>query len=92
MLFFFDVLVGADSIIANCFSNNIPEMVELTEPLNSSFVLKDPSDPRHTYFIGLRHRFGRFLFAASSSLRDQGEENTIDAVNVLVCCFTCTSF
>lgn len=59
-------------------------MIGHVEPLKSCFVLTDPSDPRHKYLTDLRRRFGHFLIAASSSLRQQGEENTVDAVHVLV--------
>lgn len=72
--------------VANCiYSDEIPEMIAHCEPLQSCFVLTDPQDPRYKFVTGLRHRFGRFLRNASDSLRKQGEENTIDAVHVLVC-------
>lgn len=66
------------------YSDEIPEMIAHCEPLQSCFVLTDPQDPRYKFVSGLRHRFGRFLRNASDSLRKQGEENTIDAVHVLV--------
>lgn len=54
------------------------------EPLNSGFSLVDPSDPRHQYITAVRKRFGEFLHKASTSLSQQGEENTVDAVQMLV--------
>ena len=62
-------------------------MIASVEPINSGFVITDPEDPRYQYFLGIKHRFGRFLHSASVSLRQQGEENTVDAVQMLVCLF-----
>ncbi|KAI1797633.1 hypothetical protein LXA43DRAFT_1126323 [Ganoderma leucocontextum] len=62
----------------------IPEMIACIEPLNSGFALSDPSDPRHQYITGLRRKYGEFLHKASVSLRQQGEENTVDAVHGLI--------
>ena len=73
-------------------------MIASAEPINSGFVVTDPEDPRYKYLLGVKHRFGRFLHSASVSLRQQGEENTVDAVQMLVCLFqpvippTCTQY
>lgn len=64
--------------------NEIPEMIASIEPLNAGYPLHDPSDPRHQYMTRLRQRFGEFLHKSSVSLRQQGEENTLDAVHALV--------
>ncbi|KAJ3990413.1 hypothetical protein F5890DRAFT_1398687 [Lentinula detonsa] len=64
--------------------DEIPEMIASLEALNSGFCLTDPSDPRHQYMTNLRWRFGDFLHRASISLRQQGEENTVDAVHMLL--------
>jgi proteasome activator subunit 4 len=64
-------------------------MIAHVEPLNSGFPLTDPNDPRYKYYTSLRHRFGQFLHRASTSLLHEGEQNTVDAVMVLVsCCFS----
>lgn len=60
-------------------------MIAMIEPLNAGFALSDPTDPRHQYITKLRQRFGTFLCKASNELRRQGEENTVDAVQMLVC-------
>ena len=60
-------------------------MIGHVEPLKACFILTDPSDPRHKYITKLHRRFGDFLRNASASLRQQGEENTVDAVHILVC-------
>ena len=60
-------------------------MIASVEPINSGFVITDPEDPRYKYLLGVKHRFGRFLHSASVSLRQQGEENTVDAVQMLLC-------
>jgi hypothetical protein len=64
--------------------NELPEMIAAMEPLNAGFCLTDPSDVRHRYITNLRCRYGQFLHKASASLRQQGEENTVDAVHMLV--------
>ena len=62
-------------------------MIASVAPVNSGFVITDPEDPRYQYFLAIKHRFGKFLHSASVSLRQQGEENTVDAVQMLVCFF-----
>lgn len=64
--------------------NEIPDMIASIEPINSGFAITDHKDPRVQYYLALRKRFGKFLHEASVSLRQQGEENTVDAVYVLV--------
>ncbi|KAJ7225820.1 hypothetical protein GGX14DRAFT_422501 [Mycena pura] len=64
--------------------HEIEEMIGIIEPLNSGFVLTDPADPRYGYIYSLRCRFGEFLHEASKSLLQQGEENTVDAVEQLL--------
>ncbi|KAF8624763.1 hypothetical protein AX15_005657 [Amanita polypyramis BW_CC] len=64
--------------------NEIPEMIAAIEPIKSSFCLADPADPRYQFMVALRQRFGKLLHDASISLRQQGEENTVDAVLILV--------
>ncbi|KAJ3973169.1 hypothetical protein EV361DRAFT_980091 [Lentinula raphanica] len=64
--------------------DEIPEMIAALEPLNAGFCLTDSNDPRHQYMSKLRSRFGEFLHKASVSLRQQGEENTVDAVHMLL--------
>ena len=73
--------------IERVYSDEIPEMIASVEPITSGFVITDPEDPRYQYLLGVKHRFGRFLHSASVSLRQQGEENTVDAVQMLVCHF-----
>ena len=60
-------------------------MIGRSLPLASCFVLTDEKDSRYQYLAGIRRKFGSLLKAASSSLRQQGEENTVDAVYLLVC-------
>ncbi|KAJ7785985.1 hypothetical protein B0H16DRAFT_1488812 [Mycena metata] len=64
--------------------HEIDEMIGIVEPLNSGFVLTNPADPRYQYISSLRRRFGEFLHQASKSLLQQGEENTVDAVEMLI--------
>ena len=75
------------------FRDEIPEMIGTIEPLAACFALVDLNDSRYQYIISLRQRFGTFLQKASVSLRAQGDENTIDAVQMLVsyCAFAIDS-
>lgn len=59
-------------------------MIASIQPVHSGFSLTDPQDPQHVYLTALRQRFGTFLHNASETLRKQGEENTVDAVHILV--------
>jgi proteasome activator subunit 4 len=59
-------------------------MIANVIPLNAGFALTDPNDSRCVYLSQVRERFGIFLHNASESLRQQGEENTVDAVQMLV--------
>lgn len=60
-------------------------MIASVSPIASGFCLTDPDDSRYQCISLLRNRFGMFLHKASVSLRQQGEENTVDAVDMLVC-------
>ncbi|EDR15426.1 uncharacterized protein LACBIDRAFT_301740 [Laccaria bicolor S238N-H82] len=64
--------------------DEIPEMIASIQPIHSGFSLTDPQDPRYVYITSLRQRFGTFLHKASETLRQQGEENTVDAVHILL--------
>jgi len=66
-------------------------MIASIEPINSGFAITDHKDPRARFYLALRERFGKFLHEASVSLRQQGEENTVDAVYLLVCSDTINS-
>lgn len=59
-------------------------MIAIMGPVKAGFALTNPSDPRHQYITAVRQRFGRLLHKASASLLRQGEENTVDAVQMLV--------
>jgi proteasome activator subunit 4 len=59
-------------------------MIANIESIKSGFCLTDIADPRYQYTTSLKRRFGIFLHTASVNLRQQGEENTVDAVDMLV--------
>jgi len=59
-------------------------MIASVTPINAAFILTDPADPRYQFILNLKNRFGSFLHQASCALRQQGEENTLDAVKMLV--------
>lgn len=60
-------------------------MIASLMPINSGFCLTDPKDPRYQFVQKLRLEFGQFLHEASLALSSQGQENTVDAVQMLVC-------
>nr|GAT49743.1 membrane protein [Mycena chlorophos] len=64
--------------------HEIDEMIGIIEPLEAGFVLTDRADPRYQYMNSLRRRFGKFLHDASRALVQQGEENTVDATEMLL--------
>ncbi|TFK57485.1 hypothetical protein OE88DRAFT_1651225 [Heliocybe sulcata] len=64
--------------------HEIPEMIATIEPLDCGFPLSDPRDPRYHYIASLRQQYGQFLHKASASLLKHGEENTLDAVHMLI--------
>jgi len=72
------------NVNSDVFSDEIPEMIAHVDPVNSCFCLTDASRPNYIFITNLRKRFGHFLHSASVSLRQQGEENTVDAVQILV--------
>ncbi|KAF5355656.1 hypothetical protein D9756_004216 [Leucocoprinus leucothites] len=74
----------ADLINTSDILDEIPEMIAHVDPINSGFCLTDASNPDYVFITNLRKRFGQFLHVASVSLRQQGEENTVDAVQMLV--------
>ncbi|KAF9535513.1 hypothetical protein CPB83DRAFT_841889 [Crepidotus variabilis] len=74
----------SDAILTSDIIGDIPEMIASVAPLNSGFALIDPDDPRSVYLSRVRDRFGAFLHNASVALQRQGEENTVDAVQMLV--------
>ena len=59
-------------------------MIAPVEPLAAGFTLSDPQDPRYQYMLNIKRRFGKLLCNASEALRSQGEENILDAVQMLV--------
>lgn len=53
-------------------------------PFKSAFILTDPLDPRHRAFASLRERIGKFLVRAADYLRNEGGDDSTDAVVSLV--------
>ncbi|KAF9036519.1 hypothetical protein BDZ89DRAFT_1100671 [Hymenopellis radicata] len=73
-----------ESAMTSDILDEIPEMLASVPPMTAGFCLTDRSDPKYQYIRSLRHRYGVFLHSASVSLRQQGEENTVDAVHMLI--------
>ena len=59
-------------------------MIACGEPITCGFPLSNPDDPQFQKFIAYRRQFSNFLLRASKVLRNQGEENTVDAILMLV--------
>lgn len=53
-------------------------------PLKAAFILTDPTDPRHRAHARFRERLGQFVLKATHYLRDQGGDDSIDAVTGIV--------
>ncbi|KNZ79712.1 Proteasome activator complex subunit 4 [Termitomyces sp. J132] len=75
---------AASAIVTTDILNELPEMIASISPIASGFCLTDIEDHRYQYISSLRNRFGMFLHKASMSLQHQGEENTVDAVDMLI--------
>lgn len=80
--------MSENEILESCGSsdvlNELPEFIASVKPVKSGFVFDSPSDPRYTLVSGLRDRFARFLHSASEKLVDEGDENTVDAILMLI--------
>ncbi|KAF5377624.1 hypothetical protein D9615_005155 [Tricholomella constricta] len=72
------------AILTSDILDEVPEMIASIEPVVSGFCLTDPANPRYQYIASLKERFGSFLHKASVSLQQQGAENTVDAVDMLI--------
>ena len=78
-------LIVRYTYLLSCWdSDSLPEMIACGEPITCGFPLCDPDDPRFQKFIAYRRRFSNFLLSSSKVLRNQGEENTVDAILMLV--------
>lgn len=66
---------------------SIPEMVARCTVIEVGYPLKDAQDPRFLKIMGYRKRFVDFLLRSSALLRQQGEENTVDAINMVIASF-----
>jgi proteasome activator subunit 4 len=59
-------------------------MIAWENPIETSYPLSDQKDPRYATIMKYRRRFANFLLRSSRVLRQQGEENTVDAIHTLV--------
>ncbi|KAG8927366.1 hypothetical protein FRC02_008249 [Tulasnella sp. 418] len=64
--------------------NEMPEFIASVPSIASGFALTDSNSPRYKSFSAIRKRFGEFLHQASVALLGQGDENTVDAVQMLI--------
>jgi proteasome activator subunit 4 len=48
--------------------------------------LSDPADPRYQFVLALRDRSGQFMHDAVNSLKNNGAEDSIDCVKMLIAC------
>jgi proteasome activator subunit 4 len=69
---------------ASDFGDEVPEFIDQLPHCVAGICLTDPADPRHQYVLGLRERTGRVLHAAVGSLKDNGAEDSIDAVKMII--------
>jgi proteasome activator subunit 4 len=62
-------------------------MVARYSVIEVGYPLKDPQDPRYIKLMDYRKRFINFLLRSSRLLREQGEENTVDAITTVISSF-----
>ncbi|KAH8929547.1 hypothetical protein BT69DRAFT_1292546 [Atractiella rhizophila] len=61
-----------------------PEFVERVPAFACGINITDPSDPRHTYMLKLRERYGETLHNAIDAFKSHGVEDSIDCVRLLI--------
>jgi hypothetical protein len=66
------------------FSEAPEEWKKPLPPLQAAFILTDPADPRHQAHARFRERLGQFVLKAARYLRDQGGDDSTDAVTGIV--------
>lgn len=59
-------------------------MIAWGPAIKVNYPLSDPKDPRFQKIVQYRRRFAKFLLRSSETLRQQGEENTVDAIHMVV--------
>lgn len=64
--------------------NELNEFIASVKPLRSGFVFDNLADPRYQSINLLKQRFGSFLHTASVRLAVDGDENSVDAILMLV--------
>ncbi|KAG8866672.1 hypothetical protein FRC20_007837 [Serendipita sp. 405] len=66
---------------------SLPEMVAWTAQIEVNYPLRDEKDLRRQKLLEHRRRFREFLLKSSQVLRQQGEENTVDAIHMVISSF-----
>ncbi|PVF98837.1 hypothetical protein CPB86DRAFT_757643 [Serendipita vermifera] len=66
---------------------SIPEMIAKWGSIETGYPLRDEKEPRYTKIMQHRRRFADILLRSSRTLRHQGEENTVDAIQAVVTSF-----
>lgn len=65
-------------------SDHIPGFLNHPTKCATGIALQDPADPRHQFVISLRQRTGQMLHAAIIRLKDNGADDAIDSVKLIV--------
>lgn len=64
--------------------DEVPEFIDQLPHCNAGICLTDPADPRHAFVSQLRDRSGAMLHNAVQSLKNNGAEDSIDCVKMLI--------
>ncbi|KAK4703609.1 proteasome activator subunit 4, partial [Phenoliferia sp. Uapishka_3] len=70
--------------VASDAGDEVPDFINQLPHCQAGMCLTDPADPRHAFVFGLRERCGRVLHDAVHSLKNNGAEDSIDCVKMLI--------
>ncbi|KAM0751556.1 hypothetical protein T439DRAFT_300497 [Meredithblackwellia eburnea MCA 4105] len=70
--------------LASDVGDEVPEFIDQLPHCKAGMCLTDPTDPRHVFVYQLRRRCGRVLHEAVHSLKNNGAEDSIDCVKMLI--------
>lgn len=66
------------------YSDEVPEFIDQLPHCLAGICLADVNDPRHQFVVGFRERSGHMLHEAVHSLKNNGAEDSIDCVKMII--------
>ncbi|KAI5481022.1 proteasome activator subunit 4 [Pseudohyphozyma bogoriensis] len=70
--------------VASDAGDEVPEFIDYLPHAQAGIALTDPSDPRHQFVVQIRDRTSQFLHSAVHSLKNNGAEDSIDCVKMII--------